>query len=135
LAEAVDLGKTFASAFSNVRRRRSCTLPAFVSLTAVQAAIKARAWALVRKTCIGKSRALTPQISAAMLTGLCTHVIIRPLRTPPVFGETDGTVNKKVKPPLAADLIPIVCVGETLADTKRPNAEVVSVRPRCLRRH
>ena len=33
-----------------------------------------------------------------------------------LFGETDQGVNKKIGAALANDLIPIVCVGETLAE-------------------
>ena len=32
------------------------------------------------------------------------------------FGETDETVNKKVKAALTVGLLPIVCIGETLAE-------------------
>jgi triosephosphate isomerase len=32
------------------------------------------------------------------------------------FGETDATVNKKLKAALGLGLIPIVCIGETLAE-------------------
>ncbi|HCZ13109.1 MAG TPA: triose-phosphate isomerase, partial [Candidatus Accumulibacter sp.] len=32
------------------------------------------------------------------------------------FGETDETVNKKVKKVLSLDMGPIVCIGETLAE-------------------
>ena len=43
--------------------------------------------------------------------GICDH---RPFRAPQYFGETDVTVNEKVKAALAHNLTPIVCVGETL---------------------
>src|SRR5690606_7298888 len=41
------------------------------------------------------------------------------------FGETDETVNKKVKAVLAADMAPIVCVGETLDQREAGEAETV----------
>jgi triosephosphate isomerase len=37
------------------------------------------------------------------------------------FGETDETVNKRAKAAIAAGLIPIICVGESLA--QRENGE------------
>jgi len=44
------------------------------------------------------------------------------------FGETDETVNARTRAALAAGLIPIVCVGETLAERDAGNMEAVVVR-------
>ena len=41
------------------------------------------------------------------------------------FGETDATVNKRVKACLAAELTPIVCVGETLEQREAEETEAV----------
>ena len=45
----------------------------------------------------------------------CRLVIIGHSERRQYFGETDATVNKKIKAALQADLTPIVCIGETLA--------------------
>ena len=45
----------------------------------------------------------------------CTYVIIGHSERRQYFGETDETVNKKIKAALKHGLLPIVCVGETLA--------------------
>jgi triosephosphate isomerase len=42
------------------------------------------------------------------------YVIIGHSERRQYFGETDETVNKRVKAALAAGLIPIICVGESL---------------------
>ena len=64
-----------------------------------------------------KEGAFTGEISAHMLTAIgCTHVIIGHSERRQFFGETDATVNKKLKAALDAGLIPIVCVGEVLEE-------------------
>jgi len=60
--------------------------------------------------------AFTGAVSARMLTELrCTHVIIGHSERREFFGETDETVNKKVRAVFAAGMTPIMCCGETLA--------------------
>jgi triosephosphate isomerase len=46
----------------------------------------------------------------------CKYVIIGHSERRQYFGETDGTVNKKLRQALNRGLLPIVCVGETLAE-------------------
>ncbi|MCU0609614.1 MAG: triose-phosphate isomerase [Chitinispirillaceae bacterium] len=63
--------------------------------------------------------AFTGKISCAMLKSVgVTYVIIGHSEQRSYFHETDETVNKKVKATLAAGLLPIVCVGETLDERK-----------------
>jgi triosephosphate isomerase (TIM) len=64
-----------------------------------------------------KEGAFTGEISAPMLKAIgCTHVIIGHSERRQYFGETDATVNKKLKAALDAGLVPIVCVGEELEE-------------------
>ncbi len=59
--------------------------------------------------------AYTGEIAPAMLTDLgCQYVIIGHSERRQYFAETDATVNLKVKAALKHNLLPIVCVGETL---------------------
>lgn len=61
--------------------------------------------------------AFTGEISADMIVDAgCSYVIIGHSERRQYFGETDETVNKKVKAALKAGLIPIICVGETLQE-------------------
>ncbi len=60
------------------------------------------------------SGAYTGEISPVMVRGLATCVIIGHSERREYFGETDATVNKKLKAALAHDLVPIVCIGESL---------------------
>ncbi len=64
-----------------------------------------------------KSGAFTGEISASMLRELFTrYVVVGHSERRTLFGETDEIVNKKTKAAIAATLIPIVCIGETLAE-------------------
>ena len=64
-----------------------------------------------------KEGAFTGEISTNMLVEAgCRYVIIGHSERHQFFGETDQTVAKKTKAALTAGLIPIVCVGETLAE-------------------
>ncbi len=64
-----------------------------------------------------KSGAFTGEISADMLVEMgVEYVVIGHSERRQYFGETDVTVNKRVKAALAAGLNVILCVGEMLED-------------------
>ncbi len=64
-----------------------------------------------------KEGAYTGEVSPAMLTDLgCRYVILGHSERRQYFGETDLDVNRKLKAALEYGLVPIVCVGETLAE-------------------
>jgi triosephosphate isomerase len=61
--------------------------------------------------------AFTGEISAAMVREAgAGWVLIGHSERRTLFGETDQTVNQKVRAALSATLVPIVCVGETLQE-------------------
>jgi triosephosphate isomerase (TIM) len=71
----------------------------------------------------------TGDISARMLLDAgCTHVIIGHSERRHDHGETDEDVNRKLKAALAAGLLPIVCVGETLAERESGETGAVLAR-------
>jgi triosephosphate isomerase len=80
-----------------------------------------------------KEGAYTGEISAGMLVAIgCSHVILGHSERRQYFGETDDTVNLKLKTALAADLTPIVCVGEVLEEREAGLTEDV-LRRQCVR--
>ena len=73
-----------------------------------------------------KSGAFTGEVSGQMIKDIgATHVIIGHSERRQFFGETDETVNKKLKAALAIGLSPIVCVGEMLAEREAGTTEKV----------
>lgn len=76
-----------------------------------------------------KNGAFTGEISADMLIELGTeYVVIGHSERRQYFGETDQTVNMRMKAALQAGLKPIVCVGETLEEREGNKTEEVVVR-------
>jgi triosephosphate isomerase len=72
--------------------------------------------------------AFTGEISPPMLAALnCRYVIVGHSERRQHFGETDEIVRKKVRAVFAADMVPILCVGETLEerDSGRTEDKVV----------
>lgn len=70
------------------------------------------------------SGAYTGEVSPLMLAKLgVRYVIIGHSERRELFGETDESVNRKVKAALGHELVPIMCVGETLEERESGAAE------------
>ena len=60
--------------------------------------------------------AFTGEISAEMIAEFCQYVLIGHSERRIYFGESDETVNKKIFAAISNNLIPIVCIGETISE-------------------
>jgi triosephosphate isomerase len=76
-----------------------------------------------------ESGAYTGEVSAAMLNDFaCRHVILGHSERRAYHGESDELVGRKAARAIAAGLIPIACVGETLAEREAGQTEAVAGR-------
>ncbi len=75
-----------------------------------------------------ESGAYTGEVSPQMVREFCDYVIIGHSERRAYFGETDETVNKKLKAALALGLVPIVCIGETLEEYESGQTSAVVTR-------
>jgi triosephosphate isomerase len=70
--------------------------------------------------------AYTGEVNASMLSDVgCRFVILGHSERRQLLGETDAEVAKKLQAALAGNLVPIVCVGETLAQREANETEKV----------
>jgi triosephosphate isomerase (TIM) len=116
LAEAVSLAREIRQGYHAAMAAEVVLAPPFTALTAVAQEIQGSAIQLAAQNMFWeKQGAFTGEISPLMLTDCgCRLVIIGHSERRQYFGETDETVNKKLRAALAAPLTPIFCIGETL---------------------
>jgi triosephosphate isomerase len=70
--------------------------------------------------------AFTGEVNPSMLTDVgCRYVILGHSERRAIMGETDAQISEKLHAALAGNLVPIVCVGETLEDREAGNTEKV----------
>jgi len=89
--------------------------PTFTSLEAVRKGIEGSPVSLGAQNLFWETEgAYTGEISPPMLVAAgCKYVIIGHSERREYFGETDETVNKRIRAALDHNLIPILCVGES----------------------
>jgi len=116
-ADAVALARAIADGCKSLGDREVMVAPVFTVLDSVRHALAGTNVALGAQDMYWEpSGAFTGEVSAPMLRDVgCTHVIIGHSERRQLFAETDYTVAKKVAAAVATGLVPIVCVGETLA--------------------
>lgn len=70
--------------------------------------------------------AFTGETSLSMLKEFgCTHVLVGHSERRTLFGDTDQVVAAKTQAAIAAGVVPVVCIGETLAEREADVTETV----------
>jgi triosephosphate isomerase len=116
--EAVFFVKELKSAVKDVKGVEIVVAPTFTALHAVAEALRnSNIGVAAQDVYWEKEGAFTGEVSPAMVKEAgAEYVIIGHSERRRLFGETDVMVNRKVAAAIAADLTPIMCVGETLEE-------------------
>ncbi|MBI5211612.1 MAG: triose-phosphate isomerase [Elusimicrobia bacterium] len=120
LAESLALAKEVAAGCAEGGPDVALCVP-FTAVAAVAEALKGRPILVGGQDLHWEPQgAFTGEVAGRQLADAgCRVAIIGHSERRRCFGETDETVNKKIKAALGADLIPIVCVGETLDEREQ----------------
>ena len=127
VSEAVETAGQLAELVADTADVDIMIAPAFTALAPVAQVVENSRISLGAQDLFWETEgAFTGQVSAAMLVSAgCSHVIIGHSERRQYFGETDETVNKKIKAAIKSELIPVFCVGET--ETERESGKTFSV--------
>ncbi len=126
--EARSLVYAMSARLREIKGVEKVLCPPFTSLLAVHALLEGSDLGLGAQNMYWEEKgAYTGEVSPLMVKELCQYVILGHSERRAYFGETDETVNKKIKAAQKYDLTPIFCVGETLEQYEsQRTAEVVS---------
>ncbi len=125
--QAVQLVRDVWNHIEDVEDIEVVVCPPFTALRSISTMIEADSMAIglgAQDMYWEEEGAYTGEVSPLMLKDLgVKYVIIGHSERREYFGETDETVNKKVKSALAHGLLPIMCVGETLDEHDKGKTE------------
>jgi triosephosphate isomerase len=135
VAEGVALAREVAAGLAPASggKVQVAVAPPFTAIHAVAGALAGTALEVAAQDVHWEAQgAFTGEVSAAMLAEAgCAHGIVGHSERRQLFGETDESVRRKVGALLSASVLPIVCVGETLAE--REAGQTLPVVERQLR--
>lgn len=118
VAEALALVTEIKEKIAGLEGVEVAIAPPFTALYSVAQALKESRIGLAAQNVFWETAgAFTGEISPAMLHDVgCHYAITGHSERRQYFGETNETVSRRVRAVLKAGMLPIVCVGETLAE-------------------
>ena len=127
--EALALVRALRERADGIAGVEKIVCPPFVFLHDVKQALAGSTIAVGAQNAYWEEKgAFTGEVSIAQVAEAAKYVIIGHSERRQYFGETDETVNRRVKAALAHGAIPIMCVGETLDQRQRHETADVLVR-------
>jgi triosephosphate isomerase (TIM) len=128
IAEARALVSGMTATLDGIKGVEKVLCPPFMALFPVAALLSGTDIGLGAQDMHWEAKgAFTGEVAGDMIAEFCKYVIIGHSERRTYFGETDETVNKKTRAANISQLVPIVCVGETLAEYEAgKTAEVVA---------
>ena len=127
--EALSLARALRERADGIAGVEKVVCPPFVFLHDVKQALAGSTIAVGAQNAYWEEKgAFTGEVSIAQVAEAAKYVIIGHSERRQYFGETDETVNRRVKAALAHGAIPIMCVGETLDQRQRHEMADVLVR-------
>lgn len=116
--EAITFVSELMDRLENVTDRDILLVPPYTALQSISEIIKGTNLLLGAQNLFWEDEgAYTGEISPGMIKSVgCSHVIIGHSERRQYFGETNDTVNLKVKVALKNGLLPLVCIGESLEE-------------------
>lgn len=123
IGEAVSLARAIKAGVSDVSNRQVALAPPYTALAAVREEIKGSSIILAAQNAYWEPKgAFTGEISVPMLEDAgCGMAIVGHSERRQLFGETDATVNQRIKAVMGSRMLPIVCIGETLSEREAGN--------------
>ena len=128
--EALDLINGLIPLVRNTSGVDIVVAPVFTILGKVSDALAGTNINLAGQDCFWEEEgAYTGEVSPRMLRDAgCSHVIIGHSERRQYFGETDETVNRKIRAAISAGLTVLLCIGETLEEREADRTFVVLKR-------
>lgn len=120
VSESLEFLNEFLPAVKDVKDADIVIAPPFTALLSVSEKLSGTNVSLAAQNVFYEEKgAYTGEISTMMLKDAgCSHVIIGHSERRQRFGETDESVNKKIKAAIKTGLMVIFCIGETLDERK-----------------